>query len=155
MTYRDDLRLHLRAALEGDPRAIERMLGAVRPIVARYCRARLGGTNNSAGRSFAAADRVAQEACLAVLARLVDYPEQSRPFLGFVYDIAAELVARAGSSRSAHPLDSLPATQRDVVILRMLVGLSTEETAEAVGMSPAGVRLTQHRALCRLRDGLT
>jgi RNA polymerase sigma-70 factor, ECF subfamily len=155
MTYRDDLRRHLRAALEGDPRAIERLLAEVRPIVARYCRARLGGTHNPAGRSYAAADRVAQEACVAVLARLVDYPDQSRPFLGFVYDIAAEMVARAGDRRPNQPLDSLPATQRDVVILRMLVGLSTEETAEAVGMSPAGVRLTQHRALVRLRGTIT
>jgi RNA polymerase sigma-70 factor, ECF subfamily len=155
MTYRDDLRLDLRAALEGDPRAIERLLSDVRPIIARYCRARLGGNHDSAGRSYAAADRVAQEACLAVLARLVDYPEQSRPFLGFVYDIAAEMVARAGGSRTHHPLDSLPATQRDVVILRTLVGLSTEETAEAVGMSPAGVRVTQHRALGKLREALT
>jgi RNA polymerase sigma-70 factor, ECF subfamily len=155
MTYRDDLRRHLRAALEGDPRAIERVLADVRPIIARYCRARLGGprrsAGRSAGRSYAAADRVAQEACLAVLSRLADYPEQSRPFLGFVYDIAAEMVARAGGPPSNHPLDSLPATQRDVVILRTLVGLSTEETAEAVGMSPAVVRLTQHRALGRLR----
>jgi RNA polymerase sigma-70 factor, ECF subfamily len=155
MTYRDDLRSHLRAALEGDPRAIERLLADVRPIIARYCRARLGGTHKSAGRSYAAADRVAQEACLAVLSRLVDYPGQSRPFLGFVYDIAAEMVARAGGPPSNHPLDSLPTTQRDVVILRMLVGLSTEETAEAVGMSPAGVRLTQHRALARLRGSIT
>lgn len=151
MTHRDDLRTHLPAALGGDPRAIERLLAAFRPIVARYCRARLGGDRGT----FRAADEVAQRACLAVLAELPRYPDQSRPFLSFVYGIAAATVdgaiAAARRPRPDHPLDRLPAQQRDVVILRTVVGLSTEETAEAVGMSPAGVRLAQHRALASLR----
>jgi RNA polymerase sigma-70 factor (ECF subfamily) len=146
MTYRDDLPLHLSASLEGDPRAIERLLATFRPLVARYCRARLGGTG-----SYAAADRVAQEACLAVLSALPGYPTQSRPFLAFVYEIMAETVSRAPRARPDHPLDALPPAQRDVVILRTLAGLSTEETAEAVGMSPGGVRLAQHKALQLLR----
>lgn len=150
MTYRDDLRLNLHPALEGDPRAIERLLATFRPLVARYCRARLG----VADRSHVAADRTAQEACLAVLSALPRYPDQGRPFLAFVHEIATETVARAAVARSNHPLDSLPAAQRDVVILRTVVGLSTDETAEAVGMSPGGVRLTQHRALETLRRAL-
>jgi RNA polymerase sigma-70 factor, ECF subfamily len=150
MTYRDDLRLNLRPSLEGDPRAIERLLATFRPLVARYCRARLGGTG-----SYTAADRVAQEACLAVLSALPGYPSQSRPFLAFVYEIAAETVSRAPRGRPDHPLDSLPPAQRDVVILRTLVGLSTEETAEAIGMSPAGVRLAQHKALQILRKTMS
>lgn len=151
MTYRDDLRLNLRPSLEGDPRAIERLLATFRPLVARYCRARLGDT----GSSYAAADRVAQEACLAVLSALPGYPSQSRPFLAFVYEIAAKTVSRAPRNRPDHPLDALPPAQRDVVILRTLVGLSTEETAEAVGMSPGGVRLAQHKALQVLRKTMT
>jgi RNA polymerase sigma-70 factor (ECF subfamily) len=147
MTYRDDLRLNLRASLEGDPRAIERLLATFRPFVARYCRARLGGANGT----YAAADRVAQAACLAVLSALPGYPAQSRPFLAFVYDITADTVSRTPRTRPDHPLDALPPAQRDVVILRTLVGLSTEETAEAVGMSPGGVRLAQHKALQVLR----
>jgi len=147
MTYRDDLRQNLPASLEGDPRAVERLLTTFRPLVARYCRARLGGANGT----YAAADRVAQEACLAVLSALPGYPSQSRPFLAFLYEITAETVSRAPRTRPEHPLDTLPPTQRDVVILRTLVGLSTEETAEAVGMSPGGVRLAQHKALQILR----
>lgn len=125
------------------------MLGAFRPLVARYCRARLGNT----GRTHEAADRVAQQACLAVLTALPGYPDQGRPFLAFVFEHTAQTVARAVAEHRDHPLDRLPATQRDVVILRTLVGLTTEETAEAVGMSPAGVRLAQHRALTTLRNG--
>jgi RNA polymerase sigma-70 factor (ECF subfamily) len=151
MTYRDDLRLNLRPSLEGDPRAIERLLATFRPLVARYCRARLGGT----GSSYAAADRVAQEACLAVLSALPGYQSQSRSFLGFVYEIAARTVSGAPRDRPDHPLDALPPTQREVVILRTLVGLSTEETAEAMGMSPAGVRLAQHKALRVLRTTMS
>lgn len=147
MTHRDDLRVHLPAALEGDPRAIERLLAAFRPLVARYCRARLGST----GHSFAAADRVAQRACLAVLSALPAYPDQGRPFLAYLFDITAETVARAGGPRRENPLDGLPAVQRDILVLRTVVGLSTEETAEAVGMSPSRVRLAQHRALAALR----
>lgn len=147
MTYREDLRLNLNASLEGDPRAIERLLVTFRPIVARYCRARLG----VAGGTYASADRVAQEACLAVLSALPGYPAQSRPFLAFVYEITTAAVGRAARSRPDHPLDTLPPVQRDVVILRTLVGLSTEETAETVSMSPGGVRLAQHKALQVLR----
>ncbi|HEY7591831.1 MAG TPA: sigma factor-like helix-turn-helix DNA-binding protein [Actinophytocola sp.] len=147
MTYREALRTNLPAALGGDPRAVERLLAAFRPIVGRYCRARLGGD----GGTFLAADEIAQRACLSVLAALPRYPDQSRPFLAFVYDIAAATVDGVAGPRPGHPLDRLPAAQRDVVILRTVVGLSTEETAEAIGMSPAGVRLTQHRALARLR----
>jgi len=148
MTYRDDLQLNLPAALEGEPRAITRLLAAFRPIVVRYCRARLANSDRSH------ADEVAQEACLEVLSALPGYHDQARPFLAFVYDITAAAVTRTAGDRGSHPLDALPATQRDIMILRTLVGLSTEETAEAVGMSPSGVRLAQHRALQRLRDSL-
>lgn len=150
MTYREDLRLNLNASLEGDPRAIERLLVTFRPIVARYCRARLGAADGT----YVAADRVAQEACLAVLSALPGYPAQSRPFLAFVYEITTAAVGRASRTRPDHPLDSLPPVQRDVVILRTLVGLSTEETAEAVSMSPGGVRLAQHKALQVLRRSM-
>jgi hypothetical protein len=39
--------------------------------------------------------------------------------------------------------------------LRVVVGLSVEETAEVVGSTPGAVRVAQHRALSRLRDLLT
>jgi RNA polymerase sigma-70 factor (ECF subfamily) len=48
-------------------------------------------------------------------------------------------------------LDRLPPTQRELLILRVAVGLSAEETGSALGMSPGAVRVAQHRALARLR----
>lgn len=48
-------------------------------------------------------------------------------------------------------LKKLPEAQREILTLRVAVGLSTEETAAAVGMSVGAVRVAQHRALTKLR----
>jgi RNA polymerase sigma-70 factor, ECF subfamily len=55
------------------------------------------------------------------------------------------------AARMSALLDLLPAKQREILILRVVVGLSAEETADAVGSSPGAVRVAQHRALARLR----
>ena len=52
-------------------------------------------------------------------------------------------------------LQVLPDKQREIVLLRVVVGLSAEETAEAVGSTPGAVRVAQHRALARLRKTLS
>jgi RNA polymerase sigma-70 factor (ECF subfamily) len=46
----------------------------------------------------------------------------------------------------------LPEKQREILTLRIVVGLSAEETAEAVGSTPGAVRVAQHRALARLKN---
>ncbi|MEU5692501.1 sigma-70 family RNA polymerase sigma factor [Actinosynnema sp. NPDC020468] len=173
----------VRAALGGDRRAVERLLSAVRPLVVRYCRARVGGQE----RSSASADDVAQEVCLAVLTALPSYQDLGKPFLAFVYGIAAHKVADAHRSAarnrsepvadtpdapetSAGPeqralatelsgelaelLKVLPDKQREILVLRVVVGLSAEETADAVGSTAGAVRVAQHRALIRLRRAL-
>jgi RNA polymerase sigma-70 factor (ECF subfamily) len=170
-------------AVGGDRRAMERLLSQVRPLVVRYCRARVGRQE----RSFASADDVAQEVCLAVLTALPSYRDQGRPFLAFVYGIAAHKVAdahRAAARNRSEPvadvpdepddqagpeqhamrgelsgemaelLKVLPPKQREIVVLRVVVGLSAEETADAVGSTPGAVRVAQHRALSRLRAAL-
>jgi RNA polymerase sigma-70 factor (ECF subfamily) len=48
-------------------------------------------------------------------------------------------------------LANLPANQRELVLLRVAVGLTAEETGQVLGMSPGAVRVAQHRALSRLR----
>lgn len=171
------------AAVGGDQPSLERLLTWLRPLVLRYCRARVGRHE----RSFASADDVAQEVCLAVLTALPGYQDQGRPFLAFVYGIAAHKVADAHravarnraepvaelpeepvleagpeqramqgelTSRMASLLRVLPVRQREILVLRVVVGLSAEETAEAVGSTPGAVRVTQHRALARLRRAL-
>jgi RNA polymerase sigma-70 factor (ECF subfamily) len=180
----DDLALIVADAVAGKRAAVERLLGYVRPLIVRYCRARVGRQE----RSFASADDVAQEVCLAVLTALATYRDQGRPFLAFVYGIAAHKVAdahRAAARNRAEPvaevpdepeldagpeqramrvemttrmaelLQVLPAKQREILVLRVVVGLSAEETADAVGSTPGAVRVAQHRALARLRTAAT
>ncbi len=48
-------------------------------------------------------------------------------------------------------LANLPEHQRELILLRVAVGLSAEETGQMLGMSPGAVRVAQHRALSRLR----
>lgn len=48
-------------------------------------------------------------------------------------------------------LSCLPANQRELIVLRVAVGLTAEETGQVLGMSPGAVRVAQHRALSKLR----
>ena len=167
-------------AVNGDRDALREVLETIRPIVFRYCRARVG----SAERSGLSADDVAQEVCLAAITALPRYKDQGRPFLAFVYGIAAHKVADAhraagrnksdpmdvvperlsgeagpeqmaidseSSARMAELLQVLPEKQREILILRVVVGMSAEETADAVGSTAGAVRVAQHRALTRLK----
>jgi RNA polymerase sigma-70 factor (ECF subfamily) len=170
----------LRGAVAGEPRARERLLAEIHPLVLRYCRARLGRQETVMG----SADDVAQEVCLAVVNALPGYTLRGLSFRAFVYGIAAHKVTDAfraiGRNRS-EPVADIPDSplghdgpeyhllqvelterlgallhlltprQREVLVLRIAVGLSAEETAQAVGSTPGAVRVTQHRALNRLR----
>ena len=180
----EEFNAHLSAAIQGDRASVDYILRTIRPLVVRYCRARLGRTE----RTFASADDVAQEVCMAVLTALSSYRDQGRPFLAFVYGIAAHKVIdahRAAGRNKSEPvsdvpdspevsdgpeqhtlrfesagemgrlLEILPDKQREILILRVVNGLSAEETAEAVGSTPGAVRVAQHRALGRLRKAMS
>ena len=49
-------------------------------------------------------------------------------------------------------LERLPARQREVVVLRMLEGLSTRETAQVVGCREGTVKVHLHRGLAALKS---
>ena len=166
-------------AARGQPAAIESLLEHIRPMIVRYCRARLGRV---AGH-YHVADDVAQEVCIAVLSALPRYRDMGRPFASFVFGIASHKVADAmrSAARLAVPteilpdgpdeqpgpeetvvayleaqqaralLARLPGHLRELVILRVVTGLSAEETGNVLGMSAGAVRVAQHRALARLR----
>jgi RNA polymerase sigma-70 factor, ECF subfamily len=168
-----------RLAAKGQPGAIESLLAQIRPMVVRYCRARLG---HGAGNAQVA-DDVAQEVCIAVLSALPRYQDLGRPFTAFVFAIASHKVAdaRRSAARLAIPTESLPdgpddqpgpeeavvarleaqrakallsrlpEQQRRLLALRVVTGLSAEETGQALGMTAGAVRVAQHRALARLR----
>ncbi|WP_232836033.1 sigma-70 family RNA polymerase sigma factor [Actinocorallia populi] len=174
-----DLRELASLAVQGDAGATEVLIGRVRPMVVRYCRARLGRVSGQ----YHAADDVAQEVCIAVLSALPRYRDMGRPFASFVFGIAAHKIADALRSavRTAVPtedlpdgpderpgpeetvvryleaeqardlLHRLPGQQRELVLLRVVAGLSAEETGNVLGMTAGAVRVAQHRALARLR----
>ena len=56
------------------------------------------------------------------------------------------------AARMQKLLAVLPEKQREILTLRIVVGMSAEETAEAVGSTPGDVRVAQHRALARLKS---
>lgn len=171
----------VRRAARGEEDAVAALLAWVRPMVLRYCLARLG----LAGSGYATAEDVAQDVCLTVLRVLPRFQDQGRPFAAFVYGIAARKVSESGRAARRRPaqtsldaladrpdpaagpeplaiaadlsarlhrmLSRLSPVQREVVILRVAVGLPTDEVAAALAISPTRVRVTQHRALKRLR----
>jgi RNA polymerase sigma-70 factor (ECF subfamily) len=63
-----------------------------------------------------------------------------------------ERVVQSGDVQLAQALlERLPESLRELLLLRVAVGLSAEETGRALGMTPGAVRVAQHRALARLR----
>lgn len=60
-------------------------------------------------------------------------------------------LAREFSERLEGLLGALTPTQRDILVLRIVNGLSADETGKVLGMSAGSVRLTQYRALRVLR----
>ena len=63
----------------------------------------------------------------------------------------AQVIQVELAERMATLLERLPDKQREVLRLRIVVGLSAEETAEAVGSTLGAVRVAQHRAVRQLR----
>ena len=167
-------------AVRGDAGAVDSLFRQIRPMVVRYCRARLARVSGLVHHS----DDVAQEVCVALLSALPRYEDRGRPFASFVYGIAAHKVAdtlRVAGRTETVPtdtlpepaddapgpedaavrgieaqqarelLDELPDQQRRLLVMRIIAGLTADETGHVLGMSAGAVRVAQHRALARLR----
>ena len=155
----------------------EAVLRALRPVILRYCRARL---------SQHAADDVAQEVCLALISARHGRPDglpAGRTVTAYAFGIAQHKVADAmrASARLAVPVPELPDTaddrpgpeetvlarwegdrlrralaqlpppQRRLLLLRVVSGFTAAQTGAVLGMSAEAVRVAQHRALGRMR----
>ncbi len=155
----------------------EAVLRGLRPVILRYCRARL---------SYQVADDVAQEVCLALMSARQGRPgcfTTGRTVTAYAFGIAQHKVADAmrASVRLAVPvpelpdlpdgrpgpeetmlarwegeqvrraLAQLPSLQRRLLLLRVVSGLTASETGALLGMSAEAVRVAQHRALARMR----
>ena len=167
-------------AQAGSRAAVEALLARVRPGVLRYCRARLGRSDGSYGSADDVAQEVCL-AVMTALPRYVDTGRPFAAFVyGIAGHKVADAQRSAYRNRSeatdtlpeaADPaqgpedlalakeqaatarvlLDRLPAQQRELLLLRVVAGLSAEETGAALGMTAGAVRVAQHRALARLR----
>lgn len=168
-------------ACAGDRAAISRLLALLRPLVLRYCRGRLGrGGSGSYGNADDVAQEVCL-AVLTALPRYRDQGRSFAAFAYGIASHKVADAHRSAARDLSDPADVVPdvaddalgpeaaalksATveetrdmlsllaphQREVLVLRVAVGLSAEETGDALGVSAGSVRVTQHRALNRLR----
>lgn len=125
------------------------LLDAVRVLVVRYCRARIGRRSST----YDAADGVARSSCAAILAELPPGDRPELAVLTFAYHVVRREVDdfHRTADELPNPLSGLPERLREIMVLRSLVGLSADDTALALGCSANAVRLGQHRALTALR----
>lgn len=165
----------------GDSAALDELLRRIRGPVVRSCRARMSGravagqtpedvaqevltavcsalhryragetpwmafvhgiTRNKVNDVFRAAQRDHSDPVEEVPDRVDDMefgPEMSA-LRQFTRELVADLLAQLNTQ------------QREVLILRIALGHSAEETAQLIGSTAGAVRVSQHRALARLR----
>ncbi|MFC4853629.1 RNA polymerase sigma factor ShbA [Actinophytocola glycyrrhizae] len=172
------------SSMAGEQDAVATLFAWIRPAIVRYCRSRIGRSGSAYSSADDVAQEICM-AVLGAITRYGDEPESFLPFVyGIAAHKVADHYRRAGRDRSdpaadvpdsvdvsASPeqqimaadlrdrleelLATLPPRQREILVLRLIVGLSAQETATAVGLTPTAVRVTQHRALAKLRGALS
>lgn len=159
--------------------AAETLLGRVRQLALRYARARLGRfgaedvaqdvaqevcmavhtglrTYDDRGLPFEAfVYSIAARKVADAQRQLIRGPEA----VAEVPDASDETagpeqvaVVRDEAGRAMALIRTLPTQQQEILTLRVAVGMSTDETAAALGMTPGSIRVAQHRALSKLRE---
>ncbi|MEU8898136.1 sigma-70 family RNA polymerase sigma factor [Nocardia sp. NPDC048505] len=171
------------AAAAGDKHAMSEIVRLVHPLVRRYCGARLGNTSHlhvtvddvvqevliatvksvpryqDQGKSFLAfvygisANKVAdafRRSQLHPAYPTAEMPEEA------CHEAGPEEWALASERRDAtrELMKILAPAHREVLVMRIVLGWSAAQTAEAIGTSPGVVRVMQHRALNKLRAEL-
>lgn len=172
------------AALAGDRASLEQLIEAIHPMIVRYCRSRVGTEQPAVGGVDDVAQEVCLAVVAALpgyrrsrtpflgfvygiaahkvadahraSARIRSVPVPEVPDAADDAVTPEEQVMRsATAARIDEVLATLPDQQQEILRLRVVVGLSAEQTASALSMSTGAVRVAQHRALGRLRSLLT
>jgi RNA polymerase sigma-70 factor (ECF subfamily) len=158
------------AAKSGDDQAITTLYLTYNPLLVRYL----------AGSEPQVADDLAQEVWLSVAPRLPEFDGTEVHFRAWLFTIArrrlidhwrtrtrrvtefadqdriamtlaVDEVDRLESQSAVDALvGCLTAEQAEIVLLRVVAGLSVDEVARLVAKTPGAVRVIQHRALRRL-----
>ncbi|RVW09577.1 sigma-70 family RNA polymerase sigma factor [Prescottella agglutinans] len=168
-------------AVAGEREARERVVAVVYPLVRRYCFARLGrGALRAVAEDVAHETCVA---LMTALPRYSDQGSSFLTYVYAIAGHKV-IDARRAAGRTCAPLEdagdvacpnagpeerlievesgeqarelveSLPPRYREIVVMRLVWGMSAAETADALGTTPGAVRVAQHRALGRLRTRL-
>jgi RNA polymerase sigma-70 factor, ECF subfamily len=170
----DDLESYVIAAQQGDPTAFDTLYVTVQPGLLRYLRGLVGEDAEDVAadawlqiardlavlrdtggfRAWAAA--VARHRALDHLRHrrrrpVVAMADEDLALLASHDRDAADDVMEAAATETALALiASLPVDQAEAVLLRVVVGLDTNETARVLGKRPGAVRVAAHRGLRRL-----
>ena len=172
----------VKSSIAGDRGAAETLFEWIRPAMVRYCRSRIGASGSASAEDVAQEICVAT---LKALTRYRAEPESFLPFVyGIAAHKVTDHYRRSGRDLSTPTADipesvdvapdpeqtimaghmrervgellgTLPPQHREILVLRLIVGLSSQETAAVVGLTPSAVRVTQHRALVKLRNALS
>jgi RNA polymerase sigma-70 factor (ECF subfamily) len=175
----DDLESYVIAAQQGDPTAFDTLYVTVQPGLLRYLRGLVGEDAEDVAadawlqiardlpvlrdtggfRAWAAA--VGRHRALDHLRHrrrrpVVAMADEDLALLASHDRDAADDVMEAASTETALALiASLPVDQAEAVLLRVVVGLDTNETAKVLGKRPGAVRVAAHRGLRRLAARLS
>jgi len=168
-------------AIDGDRVGLEQLLARVHPLIVRFCRARVSSGHRSMATGDDIAQEVCMAVmsalptyrrdsrpflafvCGIAAHKVIDaHRAAARSPLHPVAEVPEapttepdpEDTAMAGAAAESMTdlMDVLPGQQREILLLRVGVGLSAEETADALGMTAGAVRVAQHRALAKLRQ---
>jgi len=171
-------------AVGGEPMAIELLIGRILPVVVRYCRSRMSVGAPSlttaddvaqeaclailtalpsfrrTGKPFLAfvygiaSHKVADAHRSAARTKsmpVAQVPDAASTEAGPEQFVVASSAAAVVDELLSH----LPELQQEILRLRVVAGLSAEETAVALGMTAGAVRVSQHRALAKLRQRMS
>ncbi|MBO0855354.1 MAG: sigma-70 family RNA polymerase sigma factor [Nocardia sp.] len=171
-------------AAAGDQRAVNDIIRIVYPLMRRYCYARVGSGGGPQVSAEDIAQEICI-ATVAGIPRYRDQGKSFLAFVyGIAANKVADAFRRAQQQHS-FPMAELPETasaaagpeelaltfetrrtaaelmkilapaHREVLVMRIVLGWTAAQTAEAIGTSPGVVRVMQHRALRKLRAHIT
>lgn len=169
------------AAVAGDRSALNELLADLQPKIIRYCRAHTGRAQSTYASADDVAQEVLMAVLKALPSyratssgftsfvfgiaahKVADFHRRNmRERTTLMADAPDVADHRPGPEQAALRddlgqrlgglLDTLPEQHREIVVLRLAVGLTSTETANAVHSTAGAVRVTQHRALTKLRQ---
>lgn len=174
-----DFESDAKAAMEGDRAATDRLLAAIQPRVIRYCRARIPSrrgymTADDVAQEALLAVFRGLPSCRKIGAgfmayvygivsnKVVDYHrKQQREIAIAVEEIPDRSDADGGPEQAVLQaemrrkvrdlLSTLPEAHQEILVHRVIGGMTSEEVARLIPFTPGAVRVIQHRALEKLR----